>query len=105
MDNIYGEEFNEDINGTENESVEISVENGKNADEETKSEKFKRLASSRVNKIVAGIKNLGNLSGPAYEYSEEQVAKMFEYIREELAEAESRFSKIKKEKKSFSFDE
>lgn len=50
---------------------------------ETKRAKFVRLATARVNKAIKAIQQIGNLSGSAYEYGEEDLAK----IKSGLAEA------------------
>lgn len=59
---------------------------------ETKSEKFVRIAESRTNKIIDMIKLLGNCSNTnIYEYSKEDVKKIFGAIEEELKVAKNRF--------------
>lgn len=51
---------------------------------ETRYEKFKRLASKRTTNILNQLRLLGNLSNRAnYEYREEDVRKMFHVIDEE----------------------
>jgi len=49
---------------------------------ETKGDKFRRLANNRASEIVNGLGRLGNLSGPAYEYSDTQVVALEKAIRE-----------------------
>lgn len=44
--------------------------------EETKADKFRRLAKMRVPGALAKIRNIGNLSGSGYEYTAEQVEKI-----------------------------
>jgi hypothetical protein len=45
---------------------------------ESKSERFRRLANARVNKLIAMIRLIGNLSNPMiYEYRPDQVAQIF----------------------------
>lgn len=52
---------------------------------ETKQENFKRVATNRTNKIITMIRSLGNLTNSSfYEYTDEQVAAMFEAIEQEL---------------------
>lgn len=59
---------------------------------ESKSEKFVRIAESRTNKIINMIKLLGNCSNTnTYEYSKEDVKKIFGAIEEELKAAKNRF--------------
>jgi hypothetical protein len=52
--------------------------------EESKREKFLRLASARTSKAIDAIRTLANLSGPGYEYTPEDVQKMEEAFKAEL---------------------
>jgi len=55
--------------------------------------KFRALAEQRVSKVLNTIQRIGNLSRrPTYEYSQEQVAKMFGAMRAALDEAEAKFA-------------
>lgn len=74
--------------------------------EETKREKFVRIAEARTNKIINMIQLLGNCSNQnLYEYSQKDVNKMFAAIQSELDEAKKRFSKQDSQKGSkFTFD-
>ena len=59
---------------------------------ETRSDRFKRLAEARVNKLIAMIRLLGNLSNPViYEYKPEQIAQIFSALQTELNSARNRF--------------
>ncbi len=59
---------------------------------ETKSERFLRLAPPRVNKVIKGVEALGKLGNrSSYEYTEEQVEKMFSAIRCAIDSAEEHF--------------
>lgn len=59
---------------------------------ETKTERFRRLANARVNKLIAMLRLLGNLSNPlCYEYRPEQVAQIFTALQTELNKARRRF--------------
>lgn len=59
---------------------------------ESKSERFKRLAVNRTNKIIDLIRLLGNCSNTAtYEYSSEEVNKIFNAIESELKQAKQKF--------------
>ena len=65
---------------------------------ESKKEKFKRLADYRTNEILKKIKVLGNCSNKsAYEYTEEDINKIFSAIDKKTREtkAKFRFSKHK----------
>ena len=70
---------------------------------ETKADKFLRLAPPRVNKVIGSLQSLAKLSSRgSYEYTPEQVEKMFAAIKDTLAECEASFQP-KEEKKSDSF--
>ena len=59
---------------------------------ETKAQKFKRLAEKRTQAILDGIRKLANLANSNnYEYTQEQVEKIFGAIEERLRLARQRF--------------
>ncbi|SES89246.1 hypothetical protein SAMN02910413_1141 [Pseudobutyrivibrio sp. C4] len=59
---------------------------------ETKKEKFIRLAEARTNKIISMIRLLGNCSNTrVYEYNSKDVKKIFDAIDKELKMAKTRF--------------
>lgn len=66
---------------------------------ETRSEKFKRLATYRTNIVLEKLRILGNLSNKAnYEYSEEEINKIFYAIDSQFRIIKARFTgKRKKE--------
>lgn len=64
---------------------------------ETKHDKFKRLATQRVTNALKKIELIGNLSSSGYEYSPEEVEKIFAALQHTLDSTKSRFSKSKKE--------
>lgn len=69
---------------------------------ETKNEKFVRIAENRTNKIIDMIRLLGNCSNKAvYEYSEEEISKIFIAIENELKIAKSKFSSIDSKEDKF----
>ena len=69
--------------------------------EETKREKFVRIAEARTNKIINMIQLLGNCSNQSlYEYSQKDVKKIFNTIQTELDEAKKRYSKQDSQKGS-----
>ena len=72
---------------------------------ETKGDRFQRLAEARVNKIIKMIRLLGNLSGVTYEYTGEQVSKIFSALQIELNEARKRYCGNGKKTKRFSLSE
>lgn len=60
---------------------------------ESKREKFKRLAEARTNKIIDMVRLLGNLSSKStYDYSDEDIAKIFGSIERELKISKMKFS-------------
>lgn len=67
-----------------------------------KQENFKRIAESRVNKIIEMISKLENLNNTSfYEYSDEQMDNIFNAIQKELDKQKEMFKKNKKNKKRF----
>lgn len=61
-----------------------------------KAENFVRLANKRTNKILEDIEILGNLANKnQYEYTDEQVEKIFNAIEKELATTKESFKKKK----------
>jgi len=55
------------------------------AKSETKSEAFRRLATKRTNAVIDKIRVLGHCANPwQYEYSEQDVKKIFKAIDDEL---------------------
>ena len=60
---------------------------------ETKRERFVRLAEARTNKIIDMIKLLGNCSSKSnYEYTDEDVRKIFGAIDHEIKNARAKFN-------------
>ena len=74
--------------------------------QETKRDKFVRLAEARTNKIIDMIQLLGNCSNlGAYDYTQQDVDKIFTAIENEMREAKKKFSKVDSKKGSrFSLD-
>ena len=63
-------------------------------EQETKRDKFIRLAEARTNKIIDMIQLLGNCSNQSqYEYTQKDVSKIFNAIQAELDDAKKRFNK------------
>ena len=61
--------------------------------EESKADKFKRLAQSRVNNAIAKIGLVGNLSSSNYEYDVQQVEKILGGLKLAVDEVEKKFQK------------
>jgi hypothetical protein len=67
-----------------------------------KRERFKRLATLRTNAVLKRIKVLAHCANKqAYEYSEEEVRKIFQAIDGELRKARARFSSYIDENNDF----
>lgn len=59
---------------------------------EQKKERFKRLATKRTNAVLKQLKILGNCSNrQLYEYSEDQIDKIFSTIDKEVKEIKNKF--------------
>ena len=62
--------------------------------EETKRDRFVRLAENRTNKILNMIQLLGNCANTSlYEYTDEDVEKIFTAIENSVKEAKRKYSK------------
>ena len=71
---------------------------------ETKAEKFIRIATPRVNSVIDKLDILSNCAGSAYEYNEEQIESMFDAIRNAVDACYAQFQpKQKAEKERFTF--
>ena len=69
--------------------------------QETKREKFVRLAEARTNKIIDMLQLLGNCSNSSvYDYTQQDVDKIFTAIEAEVREAKKKFNKIESKKSS-----
>jgi len=72
----------------------------------TRRTRFENVAAKRTQKILDYLDSLSNCSNKVnYEYSEEDIKKMFKAIREKVSNCESAFSKeiSKKNKNKFKF--
>ena len=68
---------------------------------ESRTDRFKRIAENRTNELIRRIRILGNCSNRStYDYSEQQVNKIFAAIDSELKKAKARFT-FAKEKRIF----
>jgi len=64
---------------------------------ESKREVFERLASKRTNAVIRRIRILSNCSNPyAYEYTDDDVRKIFSAIEQELRLAKAKFHSNKR---------
>lgn len=70
---------------------------------ETKAAKFVRLGVPRMTKTLNAVRQVGNLAGPGYEYTPDQVEKMKVALLEAIEETFLRFNRAgAKEKPTFS---
>lgn len=61
--------------------------------EESKAQRFIRLANQRVPKVVKGIRNVGNLAlRSQYEYTPDQSAKLVKLLQDEVDAVKQRFT-------------
>jgi hypothetical protein len=68
-------------------------------EKETKNERFKRIATKRTNEILEKIRILGNCSNrSSYEYTDEEVNKIFSEIEKQLKSTKAKFSSGKRDK-------
>lgn len=61
--------------------------------DETKAQKFSRLASMRVTAAIKKISLIGNLAGPGYEYTPAQLANIRTHLGKATEEALVKFDK------------
>lgn len=75
------------------------------SDNRQKSDRFKRIASKRVDNIIKSIRSLSNCSNTNnYKYDEDDVNKMTKAIREEVKVMETLFRKnLTSKKDTFNF--
>ena len=72
-----------------------------NKENESKRERFVRLAEARTNKIIDMIQLLGNCSNSSvYEYTQQDVDQIFSAIETEVREAKKKFAKSEPTKSS-----
>ena len=70
-----------------------------NKSQETRHERFKRIAAKRTNEILEKIRILGNCSNKSsYEYTEEEVNKIFSEIEKQLKLTKAKFLAGKRER-------
>lgn len=73
-------------------------------EKESRSEKFIRIATTRVNAIITKLDVLSNCAGANYTYTEDQVEAMFKSIRDAVDNCYSQFKpKAKTKKEKFEF--
>jgi hypothetical protein len=75
------------------------TEDSKNMPNETKEERFKRLAEQRVAATLDKIRLIGNLATSQYSYNGDQVAKIFQALKGAIADVEDKFQRTLERKK------
>jgi len=66
---------------------------------ETKEQKFRRIASARANRILDDLRLLGNCSNKsAYAYSDNEINKIFSTIEKEIKRIKLMFENNKRKK-------
>lgn len=72
---------------------------------ESKRERFVRIAEVRTNKILEMMRLLGNCSSKAnYEYSDEDIKKIFGALEKEIKNTKNRFLGIDANNEKFTLD-
>jgi hypothetical protein len=67
--------------------------------ENRRRENFKRLAEARTNQVLKKLKVLGNCSNrSSYDYTEEEVNKIFSEVEKKIREVKSKFTFPNKQK-------
>jgi hypothetical protein len=67
--------------------------------EETRSDRFKRIAAKRTNEVLEKIRILGNCSNrSSYEYTKEEINKIFSEIDKQLKLTKARFFSGKRDR-------
>lgn len=61
---------------------------------ESKAERFVRLAEPRVSRACKAISMIGHLAASSYEYTEKQVEAMFDAMQQELNTQKAKFTKV-----------
>ncbi len=72
---------------------------------ETKRDRFKRIAEARVNKILDMMRLLGNCASPSnYEYTDEDIKKIFTALERELKNTKNKFLGVESKEERFTLD-
>ncbi|MBU9889670.1 MAG: hypothetical protein KTQ49_07370 [Candidatus Omnitrophica bacterium] len=74
-------------------------EEEKNVPQETKEERFKRLAEQRVAATLDKIRLIGNLATSQYAYNGDQIAKIFAALKGAIEDVEDKFRRTLERKK------
>ena len=88
----------------ENEIENVEGENVENESKvagESKSDKFKRLATKRTKNAISKVELLTNLAGSGYEYTPEEVEKILNALQGSVDKVKAAFSNQKITKSGF----
>lgn len=91
-----------------NERANMSKKKGrKSAPEgENKLQRFERLATQRVDKVIKQLQLLGNLAGANYEHTEVHIKAIMDCLANEMADLQGRFTQPDtREHETFSFED
>ncbi|MDD6472614.1 MAG: hypothetical protein PUF62_06225 [Bacteroidales bacterium] len=73
--------------------------------QETKRQKFVRLAEARTNKILEMMRLLGNCSSKSnYDYTDEDIKKIFTALEKELKNTKNRFLGVESKEERFTLE-
>lgn len=72
---------------------------------ETKRERFVRIAEARTNRILDNMRLLGNCSSKQnYEYTDEDIRKIFAALEKELKQTKNRFLGVDTKEERFTLE-
>lgn len=72
---------------------------------ETKRERFVRIAEARTNRILDNMRLLGNCSSKSnYEYTDEDIKKIFGALEKELKQTKNRFLGVDSKEERFTLE-
>ena len=72
---------------------------------ETKRERFIRIAEARTNRILDNMRLLGNCSSKSnYEYTDEDIRKIFGALEKELRQTKNRFLGVDSKEERFTLE-
>lgn len=71
---------------------------------EDKHDKFKRVVTPRVKKALKAISLIGNQSGSAYSYTQDEIHKIFGTLHEAVSAVEKRYASSGKQEVDFSLN-
>lgn len=88
---------------TDEEMMDGGQDNGQMdpSSQESKADKFRRIATIRTNSALKAINGLGKLSTPAYESTPEQIEKIFTALQKALDNARDKFIRSAEEEQEF----